>query len=91
MKHADILIWYARKELSVQVKHADILIRYARKKESIVLAMYLVMFLTNVSSQAFGVSGVSEYTEYTVASNMARNRISIVRYYIVSHYRKYGF
>ena len=31
MKHADILIWYARKELSVQVKHVDILIRYARK------------------------------------------------------------
>ena len=30
MKHADILIWYASKELSVQVKHADILIRYAR-------------------------------------------------------------
>ena len=31
MTHADILIWCARKELSVQVKHADILIRYARK------------------------------------------------------------
>ena len=33
MKHADILIWCARKELSVQVKHADILIRYARKED----------------------------------------------------------
>ena len=29
----DILIWYARKELSAQVKHADILIRCARKIE----------------------------------------------------------
>ena len=32
MKHADILIRYARKELSAQVKQADILIRCARKK-----------------------------------------------------------
>ena len=31
MKHADILIWYARKELSVQVKHPDIFIWCARK------------------------------------------------------------
>ena len=35
MKHADILIWCARKELSVQVKYADILIRYARKELSV--------------------------------------------------------
>ena len=34
MKHADILIRCARKELSVQVKHADILIRCARKIQS---------------------------------------------------------
>ena len=31
VKHADILIRCARKELSIQIKHADILIRCARK------------------------------------------------------------
>ena len=46
MKHADILIWYARKELSVQVKHLDFLIRYARKDGVTgIICVYLSIFL----------------------------------------------
>ena len=43
--------------------------------------------LESVRPQAFDVPGVSEYT---VASNMARNRIFYIRYF-VSQYSKYGF
>ena len=39
---ADILIRYARKELSVQVKHADILIRYARNCCPIMKTLLLI-------------------------------------------------
>ena len=51
---------------------------------------YHITHTTNhTRSQAFDVSGVSEYT---VASNMVRNRIFYIEIRsIVSHHRKYGF
>ena len=43
MKHADILIWCARKELFAQVKHADILIRYVRNEHPPLCLMKIVL------------------------------------------------